>query len=777
MATNLSKTILLVEDDEILSIVNSEFLMNYGYTVVTANTGKKAISLIQENENINLVLMDIDLGDDDMDGIEVTELILANRDIPLLFLSNHTEGEVLQKIEIINSYGYIPKHSGITIIDTSIKMALKLFQEKKRAKESEAHYRILFEQASEAIFIVNANGQYTDANPAACILLGYTKEELLELSITEIIPNEDLAVHLLQLEELRFKGRLTCTCSLLRKDGAMLVVETNALVRPDHSFQVTIRDITEQNNREQIIKAFHKKLERAHVDLLQRQFAIDQHAIVAITNLAGTIIYVNEKFCEISGYSTDELIGQNHRIVNSNYHSSDFFKGMYSTLKQGLAWHGEIRNRAKNGSYYWVATTIAPIKNGNGKIEQYFAIRTDITNRKQAEQELESHQIELEAQNLELKRVQAEMVAAKLKYFELYDLAPVGYFTVNEKGMILEANFTLASMLNVNRGALLDLSIFQFICNQDQDIFYYLQQELYRNNKVQSSELRMKKADGKEFWVRLDAVPSSEEDGTLVSRVAVTNISKRKEVEKELHHYMKVLEDTNKTKDKFFSIIAHDLRNPFSGIMGISDLLETKLLETECENSQLLLRYTQLIQSSSKSAFTLLENLLLWARSQTGEIKIIARPIDLNQLISYTIPIVLGNAFKKNITIETELADTHTVNADDFSISTILRNLLTNAIKFTHSYGKIVVSTAMKENFLEVSITDTGVGIDPKNLESLFRIDSKFSKSGTDNEKGTGLGLILCKEFVEKQGGQIWAESEFGKGSKFSFTLPLVTQV
>ena len=256
-----------------------------------------------------------------------------------------------------------------------------------------------------------------------------------------------------------------------------------------------------------------------------------------------------------------------------------------------------------------------------------------------------------------------------------------------------------------------------------------------------------------------------------VTRTAVTNIHKRKEVEKELHHYMKALEQINNTKNKFFNIIAHDLRNPFGGIIGISDLLETKLKEMELENSNLLFKYTELIQTSSKSAYSLLENLLLWARAQTGELSVRLNNISLNHLILFMIPLVSSIAFKKNISIETELLDADTVYADEFFLNTILRNLLTNAIKFTYPNGKVIISTEKREGYLEVSVTDTGTGIDEKRLENLFRIDSKVSKNGTDNERGSGLGLILCKEFVEKQGGKIWVTSELGKGSRFTFSI------
>ena len=233
------------------------------------------------------------------------------------------------------------------------------------------------------------------------------------------------------------------------------------------------------------------------------------------------------------------------------------------------------------------------------------------------------------------------------------------------------------------------------------------------------------------------------------------------------------LEELNATKDKFFKIIAHDLRNPFAGIMGLSEIMENALKDSERLNESTFLQYSQLIFSSAKSALSLIENLAQWAKSQTGEIVVSPRNLSFNKLLCSTIPIVTSNAFNKNITIERNLTDQDTVFADEALSNTIVRNLLTNAIKFTHPGGKIIVSTKIEGDFLEISISDTGIGISPKNLSKIFRIDSKFSSLGTDKEKGTGLGLILCQEFVEIQGGTIRVESELGKGSTFTFTLPL----
>ena len=768
---NITKNILLVEDDELLSIVNKGTLISCGYKVLTATTANETISLIRTTNEIDLILMDIDLGGE-VDGIDLAKSILTEKDLPILFLSSQSSLEILQKVEEVSSYGYIPKNSDIQILCMSIKMALNLYEAKKKIVERETHYRSVFNQSYDPIFITQTNHQIVDTNLATSELFGYSKEELLSLKITDLVDSEILEKEPPKMRELLANGSIRSIRTMNRKDNTQITVELRAIYRPDGFIQVTARNITEQIHKSKIIELNNKQILEANNELLERQFAIDQHAIVAITNLAGTIIYANEKFCNISGYSKEELIGKNHRIINSGYHPKEFFTEMYASLKKGITWHGEIKNRSKSGNYYWVATTISPLKNSDGKVEKYFAIRTDITKRKSVEENLQMHQIELEVQYEELLKIQDELIKTKTRYFDLYDLAPVGYFTMNWNGNILEANSTLAALLEWDSTtSFIDEPIEKFICYQDHDSFHFFQKELLERKKAKSCEVRMKRKDNSEFWVRLDSLPFSLENGMQITRTAVTNIHKRKEIEEELHHYMKALEEINKTKDKFFNIIAHDLRNPFGGIIGISDMLHNKIMEIENVNTDLILKYTELIQTSSKSAFSLLENLLLWARSQTNDLNVKLIDISLNQLILFTIPIINANAFKKNISIETELIEEDTVFADEFFLNTILRNLLTNAIKFTYPNGKIIISTKKVEGYIEISVTDTGTGIDSKNLENLFRIDSKISKTGTNNERGSGLGLILCKEFVEKQGGKIRATSELGKGSRFTFSL------
>lgn len=250
------------------------------------------------------------------------------------------------------------------------------------------------------------------------------------------------------------------------------------------------------------------------------------------------------------------------------------------------------------------------------------------------------------------------------------------------------------------------------------------------------------------------------------------DITSIKKIEQEQKINLEKLETLNKTKDKFFSIIAHDLRNPFIGIVRLAEVIESRIKETDQFNSNIL-QYIEIIRTSSQSGFDLLENLMHWAKTQTGEIEFHPNLLSMNRLISQCMNVINGNAFNKNISIDIHASDEDTVFADEALSCTVIRNLLTNAIKFTHPNGRISISTNRINNFLEISIKDNGIGIDKRNLDKIFSIDSKSSNLGTNKETGTGLGLILCKEFVEIQGGKIFAKSEKGQGSEFTFTLPL----
>jgi len=230
------------------------------------------------------------------------------------------------------------------------------------------------------------------------------------------------------------------------------------------------------------------------------------------------------------------------------------------------------------------------------------------------------------------------------------------------------------------------------------------------------------------------------------------------------------LSELNATKDKFFSIIAHDLKNPFNSLIGLSDLL---IQNTQKYSAEKIREFAQAMHSTAEQAYTLLENLLEWSRFQTGKLipnPEVVKPADLLFEIKY----LCGPLAKsKNIKFDAINQVSDGIYVDREMIRTVLRNLVTNAIKFTLPWGEVMVETQRKREQVYFKISDTGIGIEPEHIRKLFEMDSKLQKSGTAAEKGTGLGLILCKEFIEKNNGRIWVESEVGKGSVFNFMVPV----
>lgn len=231
------------------------------------------------------------------------------------------------------------------------------------------------------------------------------------------------------------------------------------------------------------------------------------------------------------------------------------------------------------------------------------------------------------------------------------------------------------------------------------------------------------------------------------------------------------LQEANFTKDKFFSIIAHDLRSPFTSILGFTRLLNEEYDDFSNDERRMMIKQ---ILSSTEITFQLLDNLLTWAKTQLGRTSFTPEYFDIESLILETVNLAAPQARIKGITLNVLMVEKTRVFADVNMVRTIFRNLISNAVKFSYEGGMVTVEAKMIDDKMRISVTDKGTGIEPKTLKALFCLDEKVTSSkGTANEKGTGLGLILCKEFVEKNGGTIAVESKIGEGSTFSFTLPV----
>lgn len=267
-----------------------------------------------------------------------------------------------------------------------------------------------------------------------------------------------------------------------------------------------------------------------------------------------------------------------------------------------------------------------------------------------------------------------------------------------------------------------------------------------------------------------EAIRRYEQDKQLKEQNAILH-NMNSVLEQQVQERTAELEAANASKDKFFSIIAHDLRVPFTGLIGMTQIFAENLEDfTHAEIQEGL----HSLQLTSQTVYTLLENLLAWSRLQRGVVEFFPQDIFLEDMVLQTIDLLQANAAQKGITLVSELLDDIQAYADHNMIGTVIRNLMSNAMKFTNQGGTIRVSAAIREDeMVEVAVADTGIGIPEADLGKLFQIDVKYTQPGTAGETGTGLGLILCKELVEKNGGAIWVESREGEGTTFRFTIPM----
>jgi PAS domain S-box-containing protein len=301
-----------------------------------------------------------------------------------------------------------------------------------------------------------------------------------------------------------------------------------------------------------------------------------------------------------------------------------------------------------------------------------------------------------------------------------------------------------------------------------------LQQSLKQADEtLEYPELKLRHRDGTWIWVYIFTTIHRDESGEITHFFGyLINITPRKEAQAALLLSESKLKASNAAKDMFFSIIAHDLKSPFSNILGFCELL---LMNYDRYTDEVKKEFIKTIEISAENTYKLLENLLLWSKSQRGMLEIQAEPVNLFLLWSESFKNVRDMAIRKEITITESFEKEMTVLADKNMLQTVFRNLLSNAIKFTPKGAWIKVSAGYSQElkgFAICCVEDSGVGISPENTEKLFGLEEKFSTPGTEEEDGTGLGLILCKDFIEKHGGRIWVETELGKGSRFYFSLP-----
>ncbi|MCK9312043.1 MAG: PocR ligand-binding domain-containing protein, partial [Bacteroidales bacterium] len=378
----------------------------------------------------------------------------------------------------------------------------------------------------------------------------------------------------------------------------------------------------------------------------------------------------------------------------------------------------------------------------------------------------------LKAQITEREKVTAMLQKSEKKYRLLVDNCNDVIYTLDFEGKMTFVSPVWTSLLGYDVNQSIGKYYYEFIHPDDIPTFENFLKKLNESDhSVQNVEFRIKHHDGYWCWYLTGGLPIKDEKGNVTGFYGtLKDIGEKKKNEDFIKSINEELINQNTVKDRFFSIIAHDLRSPLCSILGLSKLIAEDTSDFTTEQIQ---EITSNIHITADNLYHLLENLLEWAKIQQNLIFVDLEPVKVLFIVQESVLLFTDTFKNKNLKIAIDISKEVQVYADINIMKTIVRNLISNAIKFTPKGGNIEISTKMtKEDEVEISIKDSGIGMGPEILKNLFRLDVSTCRKGTENESSTGFGLLLCKEFIEKLGGKISVESECGKGSNFHFSLP-----
>lgn len=459
--------------------------------------------------------------------------------------------------------------------------------------------------------------------------------------------------------------------------------------------------------------------------------AVGQHAIVSVADRKGGITYVNDKFVEISGYSRQELVGQNHRLLKSETHPPEFYRSLWKTIAGGETWHGEVRNLNKNGEPYWVKATIIPFVNDQGNPVKYLSIRTDITQVKAAES--------LKQQQASLDLIEHQVYMLWPDNLEIFYANRVAREQLLGLGM--EPNtrapwFLTEGATKADFKALLS----PVLSGEQVSMIYHADMPL---------------PGGGSFPTETTAQMIRPQDEKQRIFLSVRDITERRKVEK--------------AKSEFIATISHELRTPLTSIIGGLGLIKLSLLKGKSE------QVDRLLDISSKNAERLkrlIDEILDLEKLEAGKMNLQMHQVDLAQAIRDSIMEISGFQTEKNVSVQARGLDTPVdVTADRDRLQQVTANLLSNALKFSHEGGHIEVRIENQGENVRVSVRDWGVGIQDEAQSSIFDKFVQADMSDTRSVGGTGLGLSIAKEIIELHGGSIGFDSTYGTGTTFYFTL------
>jgi PAS domain S-box-containing protein len=610
----------------------------------------------------------------------------------------------------------------------------------KALEESDEIFDKFLENSPVYVFFKDENNRSLRLSRNYEKMIGKPLHELLHKNMYEIFPSE-LAKSMDEVDKE------------ILKEGKKITVDEEFNGRQYHTIKFPIKidgrptilagftmDITDRKIAELELSRSEEKYRKLHQSLR------DGYVYVSMD---GTIRESNIAYQDMLGYSQAELEKLSYLdLTPKKWHSTETKIVAEDILPTGFSPVYEKEYIKKDGSVFPVELRTFLISDTNGQPEGMWAIVRNITGRKLVEEALK---------------------ASEEKFKSIVESSPTAmyfYHLENDGRLVLiGANPAAEIITGVSPENLIGKTIEEAFPNLAATEI----PELYKKvalGEIKHHSFEIDYSDDRfsgHYSVRVFKT------GTNTIAVDFIDISDRKKVEEMLRQNETRLIELNATKDKFFSIIAHDLKNPFNSILGFSEMLKH---EAEYLENTSIGNYANLINIASKHTFQLLENLLTWSRMQSDKVQFAPRSLVLNQVVIDEFLVAMHNAQSKNIALINKVNKNLIIEADENMLKNILRNLISNAIKFTPDNGRVEVDCSENESSYEISVTDNGVGIKPENIEKLFKIETNFSTRGTGNEKGTGLGLLLCKEFIAKHGGKIWVTSQPGTGSTFSISIP-----
>lgn len=611
--------------------------------------------------------------------------------------------------------------------------------------ENESKFRALSENSLTGVYMIE-NGCFLYTNHAFDSMHGYAEGELIGQSGDMLVHPEDRNLLLENYEKLISGKASTLEFELrgVRKDGKtihLMNFESCSWIGSRQLFIGNILDITKRKEYEEKLLSFSRAVEQSPASII-------------ITDVEGKIEYANPFFSQLTGYSREEYIGRTPRIMKSGHHSVAFYKQMWDTIKSGKTWEGELYNRKKDKSFYWEQATIAPIKNENGKIINFVAIKTDITESKEMTQKLISAQKSSEENR---------------KWFEaLFYTSPAFVSITRLNGQYVDVNESFQAISGYTKQELVALSstdIDVWINPKDRSI---LLEELNARGQVERMETAFRLRNGQQIFAMVSAKFIELNNEQLILMVT-QDFTQLKEAEAELIAAKEKAEESDRLKTAFLLNMSHEIRTPMNGILGFASLLNEPGLNDE-ERAQ----FISMIDKSGERLLSTINDIIEISKIEIGDVKLKTAQVNLMELMHFHYKFFQLETKEKLLDLEISCqisGDDAELITDKQKLDSILTNLIKNAIKFT-SEGKIEIGNYLKDGHVWFFVADTGKGIPEEKQSTIFDRFRQVDTGLTRSYEGSGIGLSIVKAYIEILKGSIEVKSEVGKGTTFLFSIP-----